>query len=83
MSNRSREDGVLTEQIIEIFQAHQGMYGSSLVHAQLKAQGIRCGRKRVVRLMQRAGLATHGRTHRVSHDTQQAFGTDSGEGLRC
>jgi len=65
VSNRSREDGVLTEQIVEIFYAHRGVYGSPRLHAQLQAQGIRCGRKRVIRLMQQAGIAAHCRTHRV------------------
>ncbi len=32
------------------------MYGSPRIHAALQARGIRCGRKRVVRLMQTQGL---------------------------
>lgn len=32
-------------------------YGAPRIHAELRAQGIRCGRKRVARLMRQAGLA--------------------------
>ena len=32
------------------------MYGSPRIHAALQARGVRCGRKRVVRLMQALGL---------------------------
>ena len=60
-----REDGELTEKIVEIFQAHRGVYGSPRIHAALADQGIRIGRKRVVRLMQQARLSAHCRTHRV------------------
>jgi transposase InsO family protein len=59
------EDGELTEKIVEIFQAHRGVYGSPRIHAALAEQGIRIGRKRVVRLMQQVRLSAHCRTHRV------------------
>lgn len=64
-SSREREDGELTEKIVEIFQTHRGVYGSPRIHAALRDQGIHMGRKRVVRLMQRVRLSAHGRTHRV------------------
>jgi putative transposase len=55
----------LIEKIVEIFQAHRGVYGSPRIHAALAEQGIRVGRKRVVRLMQQIRLSAHCRTHRV------------------
>jgi len=50
---------------VEIFQAHRGVYGSPRIHAVLAEQGIRIGRKRVVRLMQQVRLSAHCRIHRV------------------
>lgn len=65
MSSRKREDGTLTKQIVEIFQAHRGVYGSPRIHAALAERGIRIGRKRVARLMQQVRLWAHCRIHRV------------------
>ena len=56
---------MLKEQIVEIFQAHRGVYGSPRIHAVLQDQGVHCGRKRVIRLMQQERLSAHCRTHRV------------------
>jgi putative transposase len=55
-SRRSQEDAVLTERIHEIHHRSRATYGSPRVHAQLRAIGIRCSRKRVARLMRKAGL---------------------------
>lgn len=65
VSARTREDGELAERIVEIFQEHRGVYGSPRIHAALQDEGIRVGRKRVVRLMQQARLSAHCRIHRV------------------
>ena len=64
-SEREREDGELTAQIVNIYQQHKGRYGSPRIHAQLHDEGIHVGRKRVVRLMKQAHLAAHHTTHRV------------------
>lgn len=64
-SRREREDGELLERIEEIFQEHRGVYGSPRIHAALQEEGIRVGRKRVVRLMQQARLSAHCRTHQA------------------
>jgi transposase InsO family protein len=40
-----------------IFAASRGTYGSPRVHAELQAQGVRVGRKRVARLMREGGLS--------------------------
>jgi putative transposase len=55
-SQRERTDATLTEQIRQIHHRSRGTYGYPRVHAELRAIGIRCGRKRVARLMRKAGL---------------------------
>jgi putative transposase len=55
-SKRSREDATLTAKIGEIHRRSRQTYGSPRVHAELRALGTRCGRKRVERLMRQAGL---------------------------
>ena len=57
---RSRRAGTDETLIGEIRAAHgasRGIYGAPRVHAELTAKGIQVGRKRVARLMSRAGLA--------------------------
>lgn len=55
-SRRATEDGELLELIQGIYDASRATYGAPRVHAELSAQGIHVGRKRVARLMRRAGL---------------------------
>ena len=55
-SVRNRADAALTERIREIHERSRHTYGSPRVHAELRALGTRCGRKRVERLMRQAGL---------------------------
>jgi putative transposase len=55
-SARSRQDGVLLERIAAVHLRSWGTYGAPRVHAELRAQGVRIGRKRVARLMREAGL---------------------------
>ena len=55
-SQRQMENEQLTELIFEAFQQGRQVYGSLRVHAQLRAQGIECGKHRVVHLMRQAGL---------------------------
>jgi len=55
-SRRSRENATLTSKIREIHRRSRETYGSPRVHAELRALGTRCGRKRVARLMRQAGL---------------------------
>ncbi len=49
-------DAVLTERIRAIHAVSDGNYGSPNIHAELRDEGTRVGRKRVARLMRRAGL---------------------------
>src|SRR4249919_697680 len=55
-SRHSREDAQLAEKVKVAFQANRRVYGSPRVHAELRAQGIHCARKRVARLMGEQGL---------------------------
>jgi putative transposase len=61
-SARARTDAELSERIAEIHRRSRATYGAPRIHAELKAQGIRVGRKRVARLMREAGL--HGASRR-------------------
>lgn len=55
-SRRAREDRRLLVAIRAVYQQSRCNYGSPRVHRQLKQQKESCGRKRVERLMRRAGL---------------------------
>ncbi len=55
-SKRDRENDALTEKIREIHERSRETYGSPRVHAELRTLGTHCGRKRVERLMRKAGL---------------------------
>jgi putative transposase len=46
----------LRRQIEQIHTRWHGIYGSPRIHMELREAGIRCGRKRVARLMREAGL---------------------------
>nr|WP_308251873.1 IS3 family transposase [Pseudonocardia sp. KRD291] len=51
-------DAVLTASIVEIHAVSRRSYGAPRVHAELRLRlGVRCGRKRVARLMRAAGVA--------------------------
>jgi len=50
-SARSRADRRLRKEIRSIFDESRETYGSPRIHGELRDRGIRCGRKRVARLM--------------------------------
>jgi transposase InsO family protein len=54
---RATADGVLTQTIQQVHRASQACYGSPRIHAELRAAGVRCSRKRVARLMREQQLA--------------------------
>jgi putative transposase len=56
-SARATADAELAAQIRDAHRASRGTYGAPRVHAELRAGGVRCGRKRVARLMRHGGLA--------------------------
>jgi transposase InsO family protein len=55
-SAREVADAELTEKIIAVHTESKGTYGSPRVHQELVKRGVPCGRRRVRRLMRRAGL---------------------------
>ena len=56
VSARARADAELAEQIGRIYAQSRQTYGAPRVHAALRAGGVRCGTRRVARLMRAAGL---------------------------
>ncbi|WP_437776943.1 IS3 family transposase [Sorangium sp. So ce1097] len=56
-SARAKADAQLSAQIRAVHHKSRGRYGSPRVHAELRARGIRVGRKRVARLMRAQRLA--------------------------
>src|SRR6266487_5734942 len=64
-SHRQRENERLTEQIRQAYERGRQVYGSPRVHAELRAQGIICGKHRVARLMQQAGLRAVQKRRRI------------------
>lgn len=55
-SARSLADETLLLDIKHAFDVSHGIYGSPRIHRDLREAGIRCGEKRVARLMKQAGL---------------------------
>lgn len=55
-SARELGDVELTARIAEVHAESKGTYGSPRVHKELVRRGVACGRRRVTRLMRRAGL---------------------------
>jgi putative transposase len=55
-TQRLRADAQLGAQVVAIHTRSRGTYGSPRVHAELRAQGVRVGKKRVERLMQENGI---------------------------
>lgn len=65
LSKREQADKVLTEQIQTVFTNSASTYGSPRVYAELRAQGIKCSRRRVARLMHQAGLSVSPMRRRI------------------
>ncbi|WP_283132733.1 IS3 family transposase [Rhizohabitans arisaemae] len=61
---RALRDAAPTARITEARQRSKGTYGAPRIHAVLQRQGDGCGRRRVARLMRRAGLAGRHRRRR-------------------
>lgn len=64
VNKRVEKDAALLKHIERIFKKSRGTYGSPRVHAALRHEGIKVGRKRVERLMREAKLI--GRVWRVT-----------------
>ncbi len=65
-SERSKVDTTLSTKIEQVYQTHRQVYGSPRIHAVLTTQGIKCGRKRIARLMRQAGWNAKARHHRTN-----------------
>ncbi len=63
-SARAVEEAALAERIEAIHERSRRTYGSPRIHAELKDEGTRVGRKRVARLMRKAGLEGASRRRR-------------------
>jgi len=75
-SSRSLQDKAINSVIAEIFNDSFGTYGSPRIHAALKRRGIYVGRKRVERLMQKAGLkARSAKVYRQYHINKPFYTT--------
>jgi putative transposase len=76
ISQRKRDDEQLAERIEDAFKNNRGVYGSPRLHAELKDQGVRCGRKRIVRLMQVlqiSALRKRRKAHKTESDQKDPF----------
>jgi putative transposase len=56
-SARATANAQLQERIVAVHTASRATYGAPRIHAELRAQGVCCSRKRVARLMRLSGVA--------------------------
>jgi len=59
----------LGERIVQLHSGSRGTYGVRRIHAALRQEQIRCGKQRVARLMNKAGLQGKGRARRRPRTT--------------
>ena len=70
-SKREVADEVLTTQIQDAFDSNRKVYGSPRIHAELADADVHVGRKRVARLMRKAGIVgCHRRKHKLGTTKQ-------------
>ena len=62
---RCREDAQLTQDIQQVFERHQGRYGSPRIYRELKDGGRKIARTRVARLMREADIRARRKRPRV------------------
>jgi putative transposase len=71
---RAKADARLALEIAAVHRRSRGTYGSPRVHAELRARGVRVGKKRVERLMRSRGLvARQKRRFRRTTDSRHAL----------
>jgi putative transposase len=84
-SAREQADALLSEKISRIHRDSRETYGAPRIHFELSTLGVRCGRKRVARLMREAELFGCGgrrrkaRTTLRSQDRARPCGSGLGE----
>ncbi len=72
-SRRQAENEQLIEHIRSAYEQGRYVYGSPRIHAELRAQGIACGKHRVARLMRQVGLrAVQKRRRMCTTDSQHS-----------
>lgn len=69
---RRQQDGVLVRAIRPIFAASRATYGSPRLTMALRAEGIRCGKNRVARLLREQGLRPRQKRRRWRPQTTQS-----------
>jgi putative transposase len=73
-SARDAQDRALGTRIEKIHEKSRGTYGSPRVHAKLAQEGIRCGRKRIARVMRDRSLRSKvRRKFRATTDSNHSF----------
>jgi transposase InsO family protein len=73
-SSRKKKDLELKEKIRSIYEQSKKRYGSPRIHAELRALGIRCGKKRVERLMREMRLqAKHKRQFKMTTNSKHNY----------
>ena len=70
-SQRKREDEHLGKRIEDAYHDNRQVYGSPRLHAELKEQGVRCGRKRVARLMRERGISAKAKRRKMKTTDSQ------------
>ncbi len=81
-SDRQRGDAALLRRIRTIHAVSHGTYGAPRVHAELRAEGVQIGRKRVARLMREAGIAGVSRRRRAVRAPERTSAGDPPASLR-
>lgn len=64
-SQRALADEILMARVRTVFARSKKTYGAPRIHAELQADGLRVGKKRVARLMRQEGLVARRRKHGV------------------
>lgn len=73
-SRRAQENQILSEQMVDIFEASRGTYGSPRMHEALLARGVEVSLNRVARLMSQLGLrARPKRKFKATTDSEHPF----------
>ncbi len=70
-SERKRVDEELGKRIEDAYLKNRQVYGSPRLHAELKEQGMHCGRKRVARLMRERGINAKQKRRRIKTTDSQ------------
>jgi len=73
-SAQAQHRAALVEQIRHVHEASRHCYGSPRVHAELQAQGTRCSKNTIAKLMRTAGIRSKMRRRFVVHTTDSRHG---------